>query len=188
MKKQRLEGNILPKAKQRFIVDGFTSTDILYLTRDVIEMTLGVIELPDQTRVPGGRVRAGEFTMTLQFARDIDRNMYITWFEYCVDGGPPSGGIGINTNQIAGNVREEVDGINPIYKKNATIIYNRLYKGGAVTKNLVTARLEGCWPSSLKLPDYDMNGDESDGDCTLEVTMSFDDVRIDITGDPAPVA
>lgn len=27
-----------------------------------------------------------------------------------------------------------------------------------------------------------MNGDESDGDCNLEVTMSFDDVRIDISG------
>ncbi len=40
-------------------------------------MSIGVIELPDQTRVPGGRVRAGEFTVTLQFALDHDREAYL---------------------------------------------------------------------------------------------------------------
>ena len=176
MKKQKLEGNILPKAKQRFSVDGFADATVLYLTRDVIEMTLGVIELPDQTRVPGGRVRAGEFTMTLQFAKDEDRNMYITWFGFCIDGGSGSG-------QGTGNI----PGINPNYKRNATIVYNRLFQGtgtGGNSRSAVTARLEGCWPSSLKLPDYDMNSDESDGDCNLEVTMSFDDVIIDVVGTP----
>jgi hypothetical protein len=33
-----------------------------------------------------------------------------------------------------------------------------------------------------KMSDYDMNSDESDGDCNLEVTMSFDDVSVDISG------
>lgn len=165
MKKAALEGNILPKAKQRFYVDGFPGTDILYLTRDVIEMTIGVIELPDQTRVPGGRKRAGEFTLTLQFARNVDRETYVEWFNMCVDDGGARG-------------------IDPTYKRNATIIYMRLFNGSPGNYNSgsalppVQARLFGCFPSSLKLPDYDMNSDESDGDCTLEVTINFDDVEI----------
>jgi hypothetical protein len=160
MKKARLEGNILPKAKQRFIVQGYPSADILYLTRDVIEMTLGVIELPDQTKVPGGRKRAGEFTLTLQFARNADREIYLDWFNKCVD--------------------TESSGIDPTYKRDATIIYERLFNGSPGNYNSgsalppVRAALYGCWPSSVKLPDYDMNSDESDGDSKLEVTIQYD--------------
>lgn len=172
MRKAVLEGNILPKAKQRFLVDGLSGADLIYITRDVIEMAVGVIELPDQTRVPGGRVRAGDFTITLQFARNPDREAYLDWFEKCVDF--PGGGD-TNTN----------NGIDSTYKRNATIIYYRLFKGSAQNypsgSDLppVTARVYGCWPSSIKLPDMDINSDDGDADCTLECTINFDDVEID---------
>lgn len=70
MRKATLEGNIILKAKGRILVDGYQAADIMAITRDVIAHTVGVIELPDQTKVPGGRRRAGEFTVTIQFARD----------------------------------------------------------------------------------------------------------------------
>lgn len=165
MRKAELEGNILPKAKQRFLVDGMAGADIILLTRDVIEVAVGVIELPDQTRVPGGRKRAGEFNITLQFARDRDRNAYIDWHELCVDRGDR--------------------GIDPTYKRNATIIYMRLFQGSPGTFNSgsdvppVRARLFGCWPSSYSLPDFDINSDEGDGDSNLEITMNFDNVELE---------
>lgn len=172
MRKAVLEGNILPKAKQRFLVDGYTSADIIYLTRDVIEMAVGVIELADQTRVPGGRIRSGDFTVTLQFARDKDRETYLDWFENCVDV-PGDGSVG------GGH------GINPTYKRNATIIYYRLFTGATqgypsgTNSPPVVARLYGCWPSSIKIPDYDINSDDGEADTNLEVTINFDDVEID---------
>jgi hypothetical protein len=177
MRKATLEGNILPKAKQRFLVDGMVGADIQYLTRDVLEMTVGVIELPDQTKVPGGRRRAGEFTLTLQFAGDEDRNAYLEWFEQCIDKG---GTVGNNTETA-----NSIQGIHPDYKRNATIIFLRLYQGkpsfvqhSNQEQKPVTARVFGCWPSSVKVPDYDMNGDEGDGDCTMEITINYDDVTI----------
>lgn len=179
MRKAVLEGNILPKAKQRLLIDGFPSSDIIYISRDVIEMSIGVIELPDQTKVPGGRKRAGEFTTQLQFARDNDRNAYLKWFNQCIDQG----------GRIAGKDNGDIVGIDANYKKSGTIIYYRLWTGSASAGNLsgsksspVRARIYGLWPSSLKLPDYDMNSDESDGDCQLEVTLQFDDVEIKSEG------
>lgn len=181
MRKATLEGNILPKAKQRFLVDGMAGTDIQYLTRDVMEMTIGVIDLPDQTKVPGGRRRAGEFTLTLQFARNADREAYLKWFDQCLDKG---GTVG-NSTETANSIQ----GIHPDYKRNATIIYLRLYQGkpsfvqhSTSEQTPVTARVFGCWPSSIKVPDYDMNSDEGDGDCTMEVTINYDDVQIAWSG------
>jgi len=167
MKKRALEGNILPKAKQRLLIDGYSATEIIHITRDVIEMSLGVIELPDQTKVPGGRKRAIEFTTTLQFARNNDREVYLDWFNKCIDSG------------------RDDSGIQPDYKRNATIIYHRLFRGSPGNYNTgsdlppVRARLYGCWPSSLKLPDGDINADEGDGDCMLEVTLQADDAELE---------
>lgn len=165
MRKAVLEGNITPKAKQRFLVDGMPGAEIIYLTRDPVEMSLGVIELPDQTAVPGGRKRMGEFNITLQFARDNDREAYLEWFNMAVDQGE--------------------DGINPLYKRSATIIYLRLFRGSSGTFNNgsdvppVRARLYGCWLSRIQLPDYDLNADEGDGDCVLECTLRFDDAELE---------
>lgn len=142
-----------------------------------------VIELPDQTRVPGGRKRAGEFTVTLQMARNEDRQAYITWFNRCVDRNTRHH-RGDLLNVDVGNLRGE-QGVDPTYKRNGTITYLRLfrgnpgnYRGAGNDAPSVKATLYGCWPSSLKLPDMDINGDEGDGDCMLEVTLNFDDVEV----------
>lgn len=166
MKKAVLEGNILPKAKQRLLFEGFPSAEIHYITRDVVPVEVGVITLPDQTQVPGGRVRAGEFGVTLQMARNEDRNRFIEWFEMCIDDG-----------------RER--GIDATYKRNGTIIYLRLFRGSAGNFNSgsdlppVRARLFGCWPSKYELPDYDMNADNGDGDCMLKLTLKYDSAFVE---------
>lgn len=165
MRKAVLEGNIFPKAKQRFLVDGFPDAEILDITRDTIEMSLGVIELPDQTRVPGGRRRSGEFTKTFHFADDETRAVYLRWFSMSQDRGDR--------------------GIDPTYKRNATIIFLRLFQGSPGTYNSgsdappLRARLFGCWISRMTIPDYDMNADEGDGTCIAEITMQYDDVDIE---------
>ena len=128
-------------------------------------MTLGVIELPDQTKVPGGRRRAGEFTKTFQFARDIDRETYYKWFMMSVDKGDR--------------------GIDPTYKRNCTIIMMRLFQGSPGTYNSgsdvppVRIRLFGCWVSRMTIGDMDINADEGDGDIISEITMQFDDVEME---------
>ena len=167
MRKAVLEGNILPKAKQRFVIDGLPEGEIMWLTRDVINVALGVIDLPDQTKVPGGRRRAGEFTATLQFAQNQDREAMLDWFSESVDAGTD-------------------DGISPHYKKNGTIIYHRLFRGnpglGANSGTdlpPVRAVIFGVWCSQYNLPDFDMNSDEGDGDCVMECTFQFDDAEID---------
>ncbi len=156
MRKRVLEQNILPTAKQRIVVQGLAAADILLISRDPIDMKLGVIALPDQTRVPGGRRRAGDFKVTMQFADDSDRNAFNEWFKQCVDDGTPNG---IDAN----------------YKKDATMTYLRLYSG----KQAVTVSLFGCWPSSANLPNYGMDDDDgANGDTKLEVTVNFDDVEL----------
>jgi hypothetical protein len=164
-----MEGNDTLRAKQRFLVNGMVGPDILYLTRDPLEITLGVIELPDQTRIPGGRQRAGDFGITLQFGSQTDRETYIDWFEMCVDRGE--------------------NGIDPTYKRDGTIVYYRLFSGDsgvyANGTNLppVKASIFGMWPSRYTLPDYDMNSDEGDGSCILEMTINFDSATL-IERDP----
>lgn len=166
MQKNTLEKNILPKAKQRLLIAGLPEA-IIHLTRDPIQMEVGVINLADQTKVPGGRKRAGEFPVELQFARDIDRNEYRRWFEMCID--------------VRGN-----DGIEPTYKRDATIIYFRLFRGSSGTYNNgsdlppVKARLEGIWCSKLELPGLDIKADNGDdGDTILKATLQFDDVSLE---------
>ena len=156
MRKQVLEKNILPTAKQRFVVQGLAAADLVLISRDPIDRKLGVIALPDQTRVPGGRTRAGDFKVKLQFARDSDRNAFVSWHDLCVDDGTERG-------------------IDPNYKKDATMTYLRLYAG----KPAVTVALTGCWPCSVNLPNYEMDGDDgANGDCVLELTINFDDVEL----------
>lgn len=170
MRKAVLEGNILPKSKGRVLIDGYTSAEIITLSRDVINYQLGVIELPDQTRVPGGRRRSGEFTMTLQFGRDYDRLTIMDWASKCTDGGTVNSGIASD------------------YKRDMTLIYCRLIDSndtkdqtnGNTTVSNVKARVIGCWVSQYSFPDYDITADEGDGHSVLEVTIQYDDVIPDI--------
>ncbi len=170
MRKAVLEGNILPKSKQRIIIDNYASAEVIALTRDPIDYAVGVIELPDQTRVPGGRRRSGEFGMTLQFGRDADRLMIMDWASKCTDAGKVDSGIASD------------------YKKDMTIIYCRLIDSndttnptnGNTTLSNVKARILGCWVNRFAFPDYDINADEGDGHSVLEVTIQYDDAIPDI--------
>lgn len=169
MRKSTLEGNILPKAKQRFIVDGYSTFDIMLITRDVLNHEIGVIELPDQTKVPGGRRRAGEFNVSFQFGRDDDRRLFQEWAGLSIDITR-----GLNT------------GISSDYKKDCLIVYHRLLSNrgfdstnGNLSLNPVKVRIIGCWVSSYEFPDYDMNGDEGDGFSTCQATLQYDDVISD---------
>ncbi len=73
-------------------------------------------------------------------------------------------------------------GVDPTYKRNGTIIYERLFQGSPGTYNSgsnlpnVTAQIIGVWPSTMNLPDYDISADEGDdGSLSLEMTLNFDD-------------
>ena len=165
IRKAILEQNTALKSKQRFLVDGLVSADIVLLSRDPLEMSIGVIELPDQTRVPGGVRRAGEFGLTLQFGRNSDREVFRRWHMMCVDQGER--------------------GIDPTYKRSGTIVYYRVFQGSPGTFNSgsdlppIRARLFGLWPQTINLPDMDLTADEGeDGSCVMEVTMSFDDADL----------
>jgi hypothetical protein len=166
MQKNTLEKNILPKAKQRLLIAGLPE-GIIHLTRDPIPMEIGVINLADQTRVPGGRKRAGEFPVEIQFGRNEDRNSYLDWFNMGVD-------------QIGDR------GIDPKYKRDATLIYFRLFRGSPGQFDSgsdlppVRARLLGCWPSKMELPGLDVKADNGDdGDTILKVTINYDDVILE---------
>ena len=54
MQKQTLQQNIFKKAKQRFRVAGLP--EIVITQRGTIDVAVGAIELPDGTKVTGGRV------------------------------------------------------------------------------------------------------------------------------------
>ncbi|MBW4514550.1 MAG: hypothetical protein KME11_04935 [Timaviella obliquedivisa GSE-PSE-MK23-08B] len=160
MQKGTLEHNILPKAKQRMVVAGLPEAtltgSLLPLTRDAISMEIGVINLADQSRVPGGRVRAGDYALECQFARATDRDTYITWFNQCKDGA-------------------KNDGVDPDYKRNVTIHYERLHEGTGT--NEIKLMLKGCFPSKIEFPAYDMNADNGDeGDTKLKITVNYDDI------------
>lgn len=166
MQKNTLEKNILPKAKQRLLVTGLPES-IIHLTRDPIPMEVGVINLADQTRVPGGRKRAGDFPVEIQFARNEDRQAYRDWFNMGVDA---SGDRGIN----------------PRYKRDATIIFFRLFRGSPGVMDSgsdlppVRARLLGVWCSKLELPGLDVKADNGDdGDTILKATLNYDDILLE---------
>jgi hypothetical protein len=166
MQKASLQPNILPKAKNRFAPQDLPAT-LIHLTRDPIPMEVGVINLADQTRVPGGRKRSGDFTVEIQFARDEDRLAYYNWFKMAID--------------VPGE-----NGINPSYKRSAKLTYYRLFTGTGGTFDAssdlkpVKVSLTGCWVSKMELPGGDIEADNgNDGDTKVKITINFDDATLD---------
>lgn len=166
MQKRTLEGNILPRSKQRLLINGLPE-GIIHLTRDPIPMEVGVINLADQTRVPGGRIRSGDFAVEIQLARNEDRVAYRDWFLMCKD--------------VPGD-----KGVDPKYKRDATLIFLRLFRGSPGTYDSgsdlppVRARLFGVWPSKLELPQLDVKADNGeDADSILKITLNYDDVMLE---------
>jgi hypothetical protein len=161
MQKESLQPNILPKAKNRFAPQDLPSS-LIHLTRDPIPLEVGVINLADQTRVPGGRKRSGDFTVEIQFARDEDRLAYFNWFKMSVD-------------------TPGEKGINPAFKRSATLTYYRLFSGtGGIfdaSSDLkpVKIKMTGCWVSKLELPGGDIEADNgNDGDTKMKITINYD--------------
>jgi hypothetical protein len=176
MQKATLSPNPLPQNKQRFLVQDLPECRRV-ITRDTIAIELSSAERPDKTVVPIGRVNSGEFNITLDFGDDLGRGDYLKWFNMCIDKGTKERSSGANSRDLSEDVTNSsvtyagVAGIDPGYKKLATLIYHRLYN----EDNPIIVKLIGCWPSSLTLPDFDMDGEEM---LTLEMTISYDDVQI----------
>lgn len=178
MRKATLSPNPIPQNKQRFIVEDLPEANRI-ITRDNITIELGSAERPDKTVVPIGRINSGEFNVTLDFADDKARRDYVRWFEMCVDRGTSLRQAGAATRDLTGqggDVRSRtygaVEGINPKYKKLASIIYHRLYKAD---EQPIVLKLVGVWPKSIEAPDFDMDGEEL---CTLSMSLSFDDAEL----------
>jgi hypothetical protein len=177
MQKATLSPNPLPQNKQRFIVEGLPEAKRI-ITRDNISIELGSADRPDKTVVPVGRVNPGEFNITLDFGDDLARGDYIKWFNMCIDKGTAARESGAARRTLtqdngvsAGLTYAGVEGINREYKKRATLIYHRLYR----EEQPIVVKLIGCWPKSIQLPDFDMDGEEM---VTLEASISYDDVQI----------
>jgi hypothetical protein len=176
MRKATLSPNPIPQNKQRFIVEGLPECDRI-ITRDAINLEIATADRPDKTKVPIGRVNPGDFGITLDFADDKARNEYLGWFEMCIDRGSALRATNARTRELigaGGDVASRtyggVPGIDPKYKKLASIIYQRLY----IQEPPIVCKLIGVFPSSCEFPDYDMDGEDL---CTLSMTLSYDDVE-----------
>jgi hypothetical protein len=162
MQKGTLNPNIFKKAKQRFKVQGLS--EVVVLQRASLDVGMGAIELPDGTKVSGGRVDPGEFTVTLQFSDDQARLAYLSWFEMAKDDGTERG-------------------IHPDYKRNAVITFLRAYSQPSNYdtrgNNLGPLKIEviGCWCMKYVIPESDISSTDGDGYSSLECTLSYDDVR-----------
>lgn len=171
MRKATLSPNPFTAAKQRFIVEGLPEADRI-VTRDEISLEYGVIERPDATRVPKGRVAPADFGVTLDFADDLARNAYIEWYNMCRDRGGTTGRVDVSDGPIVG--------IDPTYKRTAYVIYHRLYITPGGTEQPAKLELLGCFPTSISFPEYDMDSEDSS---MLSLTISYDDGRLlDNTG------
>jgi hypothetical protein len=179
MRKATLSKNPFPQNKQRFIVEGMTNSANI-ITRDNITIEINTAERPDKTVIPIGRVNSGEFNITLDFADNDTRYEYINWFQRCIDRATTTSvsaisGQGGLTGVLQGDTTTAglIIGIDPDYKKNAVIVYHRLFQEIGVLP--VKLKLAGCFPKSLTAPDFDMDGEDM---ATLEMSISYDDAEI----------
>lgn len=134
---------------QQFIVEGLPAVRII--TRDKVKSEIDKIERPDKTIVPSGRINPGTFNVTLDFADNEARAAFINWKNMAIDNG---------------------QGVNPQYKKNALIVFGRLYQDSTGTDKEFKQRLLGCFPLSATIPDSDIDKAEA---CILEMEISYDD-------------
>jgi hypothetical protein len=159
MRKAVLSPNPFPQAKQRFLVDGLPESSHV-TTRDTIEIAIETADRPDGTKVPIGRTNPGEFKISIDLADDNVRRGYEGWADGCIDQGSrytySDSGLGISED----------------YKRNATIIYYRLYQSRNPDMQPLKYRLIGCFITSRTLPDYQMDGKDM---AMYEFNISYDD-------------
>lgn len=161
IRKATSEDNVLLENNQEFIVQGLPRSLITY-TRDNFTSEIGLVEKADGTYSPTGRRGPGEMTVTFQFADPEVWDAYYSWHEMSIDQG-------------------DGNGINPQYKRPATIVYNRLYRGSpgefGSGRDLPDRKvgLIGCWCRSLQMPGGDIASEE---ECIVEATIAWDNIDL----------
>jgi hypothetical protein len=165
MRKAVLSPNPFPQAKQRFIVDGLPESSHV-VTRDTIEIAIETADRPDGTKVPIGRTNPGEFKISIDLADDAVRDAYEGWANDCIDQGS------LYAYADTGLSGSSIQGISPNYKRNATIVYHRLYSSNDSNQQPLKYRLIGCFITSRTLPDYQMDGKDM---AMFEFNVSYDD-------------
>jgi hypothetical protein len=159
MRKAVLSNNPFPQAKQRFLVDNLPESARV-VTRDTIEIAIETADRPDGTKVPIGRTNPGEFKISIDLADDLVREGFENWADACIDKG---------SRYSWGNSGE---GISKDYKRDATLIYYRLFKSTDGDQQPLKYRLIGCFVTSRTLPDYQMDGKDMS---MYEFNISYDD-------------
>lgn len=165
MRKAVLSPNPFPQAKQRFIVDGLLESSHV-ATRDTIEIAIETADRPDGTKVPIGRTNPGEFKISIDLADDAVRRDYEGWADDCIDRGSRY------TYGDANAAGGAIEGISPNYKRDATLVYYRLYRSDQADQQPLKYRLIGCFVTSRTLPDYQMDGKDMS---MYEFNISYDD-------------
>ena len=161
IRKRTSEDNILAQNNQQFLVRGLPRTLILY-EREAFTSTVGVIEKADGTYSPTGRRGPGEVNIKFQFASPEEWNAYREWHEQSIDQG-------------------DGNGINPQYKRNATVIFNRLYRGSPGDFNSgrdlpdVKIELIGCFLKEIAIPPGAIDSEE---ECIVEAVIAWDDIDL----------
>ena len=156
LQKATMSSNPYLMQNQRFVVEGLPSARII--TRDKIKSEIDKIERPDKTIVPSGRLNPGTFNITLDFADNEARSAFINWKNMAIDSG---------------------QGVNPQYKKSATIVFGRLFADSTGTDKELKQQILGCFPLSASIPEYDMDKSEA---CILEMEISYDDAPMTANG------
>ena len=161
IRKRTSEDNTFLANNQQFLVRGLPRTLIMY-KRDAFDSEIGQVEKADGTFSPTGRRKPGEVNVTFQFADPDVWKAYYEWHEQSIDQG-------------------DGQGINPQYKRPATIIFERLYKGSPgdfnTGRDLPDRKIEmiGCWLKKLTVPAGDIAAEE---ECVVEGTICWDDLDL----------
>lgn len=110
-----------------------------------IEEELNVVDLPDRTRASGGNTNPVEITMMIPMHHTIEMAAMERWF------------------------KDSQDPVHPLYKKAASLSYERIGTGVGKQRQLV-----GVFPTKRKDPDLEM---ANDGEmATVEWTLNIDQI------------
>lgn len=171
MRRSVLNQNAILKGKYRFVVAGLDEANQVISVGD-IESEVSAVEREDKTKVSAGRTGGGETDVVLDFASDEARNAYINWHKQCIDraGSTSDDDLSIKSDTINGVIR----GVDPNYKRDAVLIYHRLYDSGSNLEKPVKISLIGCWARKISATGVEMNSEDA---AQLTITICYDDVE-----------
>ena len=171
MRRSVLNPNAILKGKYRFVVRGLEEANECLSVGD-IESEVSAVEREDKTKVTGGRTGGGETDVVLDLASDTSRNAYLGWHKQCIDkaGGTADDGITIPAAEING----PAIGVSHEYKREAMIIYHRLYNDPNTEEQPVKIRLVGAWARKISFSGVEMNSEDA---AQATITICYDDVQ-----------